>query len=72
MTHDADVPTNPETSARLLAKARKIGSHEAKHAITGNASTEPSRHRQQQKIVRLFGTVEFDPAFNYKSERAAR
>jgi Arc/MetJ family transcription regulator len=66
------VPTNLEIDDRLLAKALKAGGHKTKKATVNEALAEYVQHREQQEIVKLFGTVDFDPAFDYKAERRKR
>jgi Arc/MetJ family transcription regulator len=67
-----NIPTNLEIDVRLLANALQIGGHKTKKATVNEALAEYIRHRQQREIVKLFGTVEFDPAFDYKAERRKR
>ena len=44
----------------------------SKKATVNLALTEFVQRRQQRNILGLFGTVEFDPKFDYKTERAKR
>jgi Arc/MetJ family transcription regulator len=66
------MPTNLEIDDRLLAKALKVGGLKTKKATVNEALAEYVRHRQQQEVVKLFGTVEFVPGFDYKAERKKR
>jgi Arc/MetJ family transcription regulator len=66
------MPTNLEIDDRLLAKALKVGGLKTKKATVNEALAEYVRHRQQQEVVKLFGSVEFDSAFDYKAERKKR
>jgi Arc/MetJ family transcription regulator len=66
------MPTNLEIDDRLLAKALRVGGLKTKKATVNEALAEYVRHRQQREVVRLFGSVEFDPAFDYKAERKKR
>ena len=72
MAHCVVVPTNLEIDDRLLAQAQKLGGHKTKKATVNVALAEFVQRRQQRAIVGLFGTVEFDARFNYKTERARR
>ena len=72
MAHCVAVPTNLEIDDRLLAKAQKLGGYKTKKATVNEALAEFVRRRQQRAITGLFGTVIFDPAFNYKAERGRR
>jgi len=66
------MPTNLEIDDRLLAKAQKAGGHKTKKATVNEALAEYIRHREQREITNLFGTVVFEPAFDYKAERNKR
>lgn len=72
MVHCVAVPTNLEINDRLLAKARKIGGHKTKKATVNDALAEYIQRREQRDVSRLFGTVVFEPGFDYKAERAKR
>ncbi len=40
-----------------------------KIATVNEALQEYILHRKQMKVVELFGTIDFDPTYNYKKER---
>lgn len=61
--------TNLAIDDRLLEEAQKIGGHRTKKATVTEALEEYIRHRKQAKIVKLFGTVDLDPKFDYKKQR---
>lgn len=62
--------TNLQIDDTLIAKAVRLGSHRTKKAAVTQALTEYIRHLEQQKIKSLFGTVDFDPAHDYKKQRS--
>jgi Arc/MetJ family transcription regulator len=66
MTHMA---TNLAIDDSLLSEAQKIGGHRTKKATVTQALEEFIQHRKQKKILELFGTVDFDPKYNYKNQR---
>ena len=72
MGHCVAVPTNLEIDDRLLALAQKAGGHKTKKATVNDALAEYIRVRQQRDVTKLFGTVVFEPAFDYKAERGKR
>lgn len=72
MTHCVAVPTNLEIDDRLLAEAQKAGGHKTKKATVNEALAEYIQHRQQREVSKLFGTVVFEPGFDYKAERTKR
>jgi len=61
--------TNLAIDDRLLDEAQKIGGHRTKKATVTEALQEYIQRRKQAKILELFGTVEFDPAHDYKKQR---
>jgi len=63
------MPTNLAIDDRLLNEAQKIGGHRTKKATVTEALQEYIQHRKQAKIIELFGTVEFDPKYDYKKQR---
>lgn len=63
------MPTNLAIDDALLEEAQKIGGHKTKKATVTEALEEYIRRRKQSQIVNLFGTVEFDPKYDYKKQR---
>ncbi len=61
--------TNLAIDDKLLEEARRVGGHRTKKATVTEALWEYIRRRKQLDIVRLFGTIEFDPEFDWKSQR---
>ena len=54
---------------KLVEEARKIGGHRTKREAVTKALKEYIRRHKQQRILAAFGTVDFDPAYDYKAER---
>lgn len=63
------MPTNLAIDDRLLEEAQRIGGQRTKKATVTEALHEYVQHRKQARIVKLFGTVEFDSKYNYKRQR---
>ena len=63
------MPTNLAIDSQLLEEARRVGGHRTKKAAVTEALQEYIQHRKQARILKLFGTVEFDPKYNYKKQR---
>ena len=63
------MPTNLAIDDRLIAEAQKLGGHRTKKEAVNAALDEYVRRRKQQKIVSLFGTIEYDERYDYKRER---
>jgi Arc/MetJ family transcription regulator len=53
----------------LLEEAQRIGGHRTKKATVTAALQEYIQRRKQARIQDLFGTVEFDPKYDYKKQR---
>jgi len=66
------MPTNLALDDRLIAEAQKLGGHRTKKATVNAALDEYIQRRKQLKIISLFGTVDFDPSYDYKRERRYR
>ena len=62
--------TNLQIEDKLIIKAVKLGGHQTKKAAVTQALTEYIQHIEQEKILSLFGSVEFDPSYNYKKQRS--
>lgn len=63
--------TNLALDDKLIAAAQKLGGHKTKKAAVTAALDEYIRRHKQREIVSLFGTVDFDPDYDYKAERKA-
>lgn len=63
------MPTNLAIDDRLLDEAVKVGGHRTKKATVTEALEEYIRRRKQSRVLKLFGKIEFDPAYNYKKQR---
>lgn len=62
--------TNLQVDDRLIVRALKLGGHKTKKAAVTQALVEYINHLQQQKILSMFGTVNYDPKYDYKKQRA--
>jgi len=51
----------------LIEKARKIGKHSTQKAVVTEALEEYIQRRKQMEIIDLFGTIDFDPEYDYKN-----
>jgi len=66
------VPTNLAIDDRLIDEAKKLGRHRTKKETVTAALDEYIRRRKQQQILSLFGTIEYDPAYDHKRERRSK
>lgn len=63
------MPTNLAIDDRLIDEARRIGHHGTKKAAVTAALEEYINRRKQMEILKLFGTIDYDPAYDYKKVR---
>ena len=61
--------TNLALDDDLIEQARRAGGHRTKKEAVSAALEEYVRKRKQQLILEAFGTVNFDPSYDYKAER---
>jgi Bacterial antitoxin of type II TA system, VapB len=61
--------TNLALDDRLIEEARSIGGHKTKKEAVTAALAEYIQRRKQMRIVELFGTIEYEPGYDYKAER---
>lgn len=66
------MPTNLAIDDRLIAEAQKLGRHRTKKETVTAALDEYVQRRKQQQILSLFGTIEYNPKYDYKRERRTR
>jgi hypothetical protein len=63
------MPTNLAIDDQLIEDAREIGNHKTKKAVVTEALKEYIEKREQIKIIGLFGSIDYDPDYNYKEQR---
>ena len=54
---------------RLIEEARTLGGHKTKKDAVTAALAEYIQRRKQIGIIKLFGTIDYDPAYDYKAAR---
>ena len=64
------MPTNLAIDDDLLNEALLVGGLRTKKATVTEALVEFIQRRKQQRVTELFGKVEFDPRYDYKSGRS--
>jgi Arc/MetJ family transcription regulator len=63
------MPTNLALDDQLIEEARRAGKHKTKKDAVNAALDEYVRRHKQMRILDAFGTVTFDPAYDYKAGR---
>ncbi len=61
--------TNLAIDQELLAEALEIGKLPTKKATVNEALREFVQRRKQLEAIEMFGTIEYDPDYDYKQER---
>ena len=61
--------TNLAIDDRLIDEARRIGNHGTKKDAVTAALKEYIDRRKQVEILKLAGTIDYDPAYDYKKVR---
>jgi len=63
------MPTNLAIDDSLIEEARRIGGHKTKKEAVTTAITEYIAQRKRLAILDSFGTIDFDPKYDYKADR---
>lgn len=66
------MPTNLAIDDALLSEAVREGGLKTKKATVNEALREFIQRRKQKKVIELFGTIDFDPAYDHKKGRSRR
>jgi hypothetical protein len=61
--------TNLALDDKLIVAAQRAGQHKTKKEAVTAALSEYVRRRKQPGILKLFGTIDYDPSYDYKAER---
>lgn len=61
--------TNLAIDDALLEEARRIGGQKTKRATVTEALNEYIQRRKQQGVIELFGKIDVDPKYSYKTQR---
>ncbi len=64
--------TNLAIDPQLLDKALKVGGEKTKAATVNRALREFIARREQERLLELFGKLDWDARYDYKRERARR
>ena len=66
------MPTNLALDDKLIEEARRVGGHKSKKSAVTAALEEYVRRHKQLEIIKSFGTIDFDPGYDYKAERKSK
>ncbi len=61
--------TNLQIDDELIVKAVKLGRHKSKKAAATEALKEYIEHLEQETVISVFGTIDYDSRYDYKKQR---
>lgn len=62
--------TNLQIDDKLIMRAVTLGRHRTKKAAVTQALIDYIHHLEQENVLSLFGSVDYDPDYSYKKQRA--
>jgi hypothetical protein len=62
--------TNLDINPTLLQRALEVSGERTKTAVVTRALEEYVARREQKRLLELFGALEWDREFDYKTERS--
>ena len=69
MCNSMHMATNVHLDEDLIAEAQRLGKHPSKRATIEDALREYVQRRKQLEIIQLFGKIDYDDSYDYKSAR---
>ena len=66
------MPTNLALNDELIDEARRLGGHRTKREAVNEALEEYVARRKRREVLELFGSIDWDPDYDYKAERQKR
>ncbi len=64
--------TNLSIDPELLERALRVSGEKTKKATVSKALEEFIARREQKRMLDLFGSLDWDPQYDYKAERERR
>jgi Arc/MetJ family transcription regulator len=64
------VATNLQIDDELISKAVRLGGHKTKKAAVSKALVEYIHQLEQERILSMFGKVEYEPEYDYQGQRS--
>jgi len=61
--------TNLALDDKLIDEAVELGQHKSKKDAVNAALREYVQYRKRLRIIDLFGTIDYDPKYDYKADR---
>jgi Arc/MetJ family transcription regulator len=67
-----DMATNLDLDPALVEEAVAVGGRRTKKEAVTEALKEYIARRRQAQVTGLFGTIDYDPKYDYKQQRRRR
>jgi hypothetical protein len=64
--------TNLAIEDWLIEEAKLVGKHRTKKGAVTEALMEYIQRRKQSEILRIFHSIDYDPDYDYKKQRAVK
>ena len=64
------MPTNLNLDDELILEAVRLGGHQTKREAVNQALREYVAFLNRIRTLDVFGTIEFDPSYDYKAARS--
>lgn len=64
--------TNLQIDDKLITRAVKLGGHRTKKSAVTQALTDYINHIEQENILSLFGSVDYESGYDYKKQRSKK
>ena len=61
---------NQHMDDKLIIKAVELGGHRTKKAAVTQALVDYIRYLEQERLLSLFGSIEYEEGYSYKKQRA--
>jgi hypothetical protein len=61
--------TNLQIDDELILKALRLGRHKTKKEAVSTALVEYIHQLEQERILSIFGSIDYDPDYDYKKQR---
>lgn len=62
--------TNLQIDDNLIMRAVELGQHRTKKDAVTQALTDYIHHLEQEKVLSVFGSLDYAPGHSYKKQRA--
>jgi Arc/MetJ family transcription regulator len=66
------MPTKLDLDDKLIEEAKKAGNHKTKKEAVTAALNEYIQYQRRMRILELAGSIDFDPKYDYKTERKGK